>query len=118
MRPRIYSGEKETIFDHLAAGIISAVAMFATSAVGPVIATVRAGGTSPGSVLLIYRGMYIWGIVAVAVGFIAGLILGPRRMAQLFGYLWGTEDPENRALTTTLRVGLAALIAVGLVLSW
>src|SRR5687767_8016575 len=109
-----YRAEKETLGDHFVAGTVSALVMLAIVVVGPIVVMIESGSYQPAE---LYFSAQIWGGVLVALAFGAGLWLGPRRMASLWGHLWGTEQPKNEWLSVSLWIGVFTIIGVGHALS-
>lgn len=91
--------------------------MLLTAALGPVVASLMGGGTSPTGIFFAYRAIHVWGAILIAVAFATGLVLGPRRVAELYGHLWGTEQPKNEGLTVGLWLGILAIVGVSYWLS-
>ena len=100
MRRIPYIEERETLVDHLVVAFVSAFLMLILVAIGPLVVVMQGGM----EILVIYGTIHIWGAVLVGGAFVLGLILGPRRMAEMWGHFWGTEEPENQWLSLTLWV--------------
>jgi hypothetical protein len=105
--------EKETLADHFVSGVLSAIAMVLTLAVGPIV--VAGGGA--GDALFVYSAVHIWGAALLVIAFSVGAVVGPRRMAQVWGHLWGTEHPAKEWLTIALWAGIVGIIIVSYWLS-
>ena len=106
-----YRDEKETFADHFVAAAVSAVVMLVIVVLGPIAATVgSSGGHDP---LQLYLSVKIWGGILVGLAFGAGFVLGPRRMASLWGHFWGTEEPQNEWLSISMWLAVFAIIGIG-----
>jgi hypothetical protein len=113
MRRIRYNEERETLSDHLVAALLSAIAMLLTISLGPIFASFSVGG---GDFFAVYSGyglVLIWGAALIVVAFVIGLVLGPRRMAHVWGHLWGTEQPERPWLSFALWLGVLSIVGVG-----
>lgn len=93
------------------AAVVSAIVMLITAAVVPIIAAMHAHGSGRGFYVL-YRGFYIWATSLAVLAFVCGLIVGPKRMASLFGHLWGTEEPRNMRVSGALWLSVAAIVGI------
>ena len=113
MRRLRYIAERETIVDHLVSAVLSALAMVLTVALGPIVAGMKAGSSDFPEIYAHYGPVHTWGTILVTVAFVVGLVAGPRRMAELYGHFWGTEQPEKPWLTYSLWAGVAAIVAFG-----
>ena len=60
--------------------------------------------------LRVYEAFPVWGSVVVLFAFAAGFVLGTKRVTELFGHLWYTEEPRRPGVTLTL---WAVLFGVG-----
>ena len=87
--------------------------MVLTVVIGPIV--VAGGGA--GDALFVYSAVHIWGAALLAIAFAVGAVLGPRRMASVWGYLWGTEHPAKESLTIALWAGIVAIIIISYWLS-
>ena len=100
------------IADHFVTGILSALIMAITIVAGVVLAAVQAGP----DLLAVFRAVHIWGSIIVGSAFVLGLFAGSSRMASIFGYLWGTEQPPRPELTSALWLIIVFIIGVTYVL--
>ena len=102
--------ERETLTDHLVAGILAALAMFATCAIAPIIVAMHAHGGGR-RFFELFHGFYFWAGALTVIAFVWGLVVGPTRIASVFGHLWGTEDPPNRRVSWALWAGVVVVVA-------
>jgi hypothetical protein len=105
-RPRRYTG-RETLADRIVAGLLSGLAMAATLFVVTAVELFNFGFSFDALPLA-----HLWGMVLVGAAAVAGVVMGPRRMAVAFGYLWGTEDRERQWITAALWAAIVAFIAL------
>lgn len=110
--------ERETLVDHLIGALLAAMAMLLTVALRPVFAFLKTGGVADfWAIYLSYGPVPIWGALLVGAAFTIALVVGPGRMEELYGHLWGTEEPQRPAVTFGLWLGVAMVIALGFALS-
>ena len=103
--------ERETVWAHFVAGVLSALAMLGTTALAPIVVAMHAHGSGR-RFWVLYHGFYIWASALSVIAFAVGLVVGPRRVASIFGHLWGTEQPPNRRISWALQGGVVAIVAV------
>ncbi len=115
MKRAAYTEPREGIADRLVAAIVSALAMLLTVLLGPLFVGLHAPGSGYlfGQVYALYGPFHIWGSILVVLAFVLGLLLGPKRMATLYGHLWNTEQPERLGITYGLWAGIASIVAMG-----
>ena len=100
-----------SLFERITTAILSALAMLGTAILGPLVAAGHAHGAGR-NFYVIYHGFYIWASVLALMAFTSGFVLGPKRMASMFGYLWGTEQPPNKRLTWALQGGVVIVVLI------
>lgn len=106
-------GGKETALDRVVAGALSALAMLAVIAAVALLAVTNGGRDS----LLVFRAFHVWSAILVAGSFVAGLVLGRRRMAALAALLWGSEAPGLEWVSALLWMGVVLVVAISYVLA-
>ena len=112
-----YQEEPETFGHRIAAGVFSAIAMLFTVVLLPVLVATMAEGGDLHDLHAEYRPARVWFTLIVGGAFVLGVILGPRRSAHFFGYLWGTEEPQRPWLTVALWAAIAVMMSIGFRLS-
>ena len=112
-----YKEGPETLGHRIAAGVVSAIAMLCTVVLVPVLVATMAEGGDLNDLHAEYRPARIWFALLVGGAFVLGVVLGPRRSAILFGYLWGTEEPQRPWLTVALWAAIGVMLSVGFKLS-
>lgn len=105
------TAERESVVDHRVAGVLSAVAMLITAALAPIAVAVHSFGSGRKAFEL-YHGFYIWASALAVTAFIGGVVFGPKRMASVFGHLWGTEEPPNQRVSGALWLAVAAIVCM------
>ena len=104
-----YRPERENLADHFVAGLVSAIVMFGIVMVAPLIAFLNDPRIDPFEIYLV---AHIWAPILLGTTFLVGLVVGPKKMAELWGHLWGTEDPDNEKLGGYLWSGIFLIIFV------
>lgn len=112
-----YKEEPETLGHRIAAGVVSALAMLFTVVLLPVVVATLAEGGDLHDLHAEYGPARIWFALLAGGAFVLGAVLGPRRSAHFFGYLWGTEEPQRPWLTVALWAAIAVMLNIGFKLS-
>jgi hypothetical protein len=98
--------------DRFMAGVVSALAM-AVMALGlPLLLIFVHGGRVSGgqAVLDLLSTFNFWGVAVIGTAGVAGFTLGPDRVIDVFGHLWGTQRPHRPLLSVlmwTTLIGIA-----------
>ncbi|HET9650723.1 MAG TPA: hypothetical protein VFP36_00960 [Usitatibacter sp.] len=113
MRENPGRGGKETTLDRVVAGVVSALVMLAALAAIAFLAVTNGARDS----FSVFRAFHMWGAILVAGSFVAGLVLGPRRMVRLVALLWGSEVPDREWFSALLWMGVVLIVAISYVLA-
>jgi len=116
------AAEKSSVVDRLVGAAIAAVTVGVMILLGPIVAFFVTGlrGTYPSgmsTVFEVYSTGLVWAPALVGAAAIAGAALGTRRVASLFGYLWGTEEPRRPFLTAALWLAVVGIGGLSVVIS-
>ena len=109
--------EPQTLGDRFAAGVCSAFAMLLTLALGSAFGDAHRSSAAGAAGGLIERyfdsgPFVVWGGVLIVTAFAAGWVLGPQRMADLWGHMWGTQEPRSPWITIALWLGVTAIVVL------
>ena len=109
---RLSTEDAISLSDRFVAGVLSAVVM-AMMALGlPLLLVFVHGGRVSGgqAVVDLLSTFNFWGVAVMVTAGVVGFILGPDRVIDVFGHLWGTQRPHRPVLSilmwTTL-IGIA-----------